>query len=1004
MIYYVSFEESFMSDITLGLDIGSNSIGWALLDTEGEKVVDCGVRIFPEGVDRNTKGAEISKCANRREARLARRNRWRKAMRKDKLVRLLQRNDLLPKCDIEILELMNINPYSLRAKGLKEKLSRHEIGRAIFHLNQRRGFWSNRKSTTKSEDSIVKKKATELDNKIQESNCKTLGEYLASLDRDENRIRGWYTFRSMYEYEFDKLWEKQIEFYDDLTTELGAEIKNTIFFQRPLKPCDELIGDCECEQGQKHCPKASYYARRFRILQDINNLRIHNPDGTEQELTNDQRQFILDELWSKKEVKFSALRKKLDLLETQLFNLEEGSADKKEPKLKGDEFNAQLKSILKKQFAELSTADILEINEIIIDNNFSDEKVIEILTNQHSFSSEQAEKAADISLPSKYANHSVLALQKLLPYMEKGMLVHQAKEVVYGKPESIKDNVKSVSKLPSPEDLRNPIVNRALVEMRKVVNTILREYGKPCSIYVEMARDIKSSKEQRDKNRLQQWKNEQANKEARDELIKMRINKPSRDDIIKYKLWQECGKVCPYTGKPISQNALFGEHPEFQIEHIIPYSRSLDDSYMNKTLCWVHENIDKGNKTPYEYYAESKPEQFEKIQQRIAVLPYAKRKRFWQKEVELDSFVQRQLNDTRYINKKTVEYLKMLGVTVMGTRGQATSELRHQWGLNNILDYTGAGLKNRDDHRHHAVDAAVTAVTRNKHLHALAGSKYVAAGERGLELDPPWEKFREQLEEKVNQINVSHRVSRKVSGQLHEETSYGLTGIKDSKGQDIFVYKKPLEALTIAMVNKIVDPVVKQMIINRLSEFGVDPEKKGSIPKEVWKEPLYMKSKKGKGPLIKKVRIRDVFNNMIFINDENGKPYRAVAPGNNHHIEIFEYEDKKRQVKRDAKVVTLYEAISRLRKKEPVICRDYGDNKKFICSLAQNEMVMLADKDGDMDLYRVQKMNINKQIYFRHHTAANIDNDSQLIRKQATLFNGDKVTVDPIGRIFPAND
>ena len=997
-----------MSDITLGLDIGSNSIGWALLDTEGEKVVDCGVRIFPEGVDRDTKGAEISKCANRREARSARRNRWRKAMRKDKLVRLLQRNDLLPQSDIEILDLMNVDPYLLRAKGLKEKLSRHEIGRAIFHLNQRRGFWSNRKSTTKSEDGIVKKKATELDNKIQEANCQTLGEYLASLDRDENRIRGWYTFRSMYEYEFDKLWEKQIEYDSDLTSETGCEIKNTIFFQRPLKPCDDLIGDCELENGHKHCPKASYYARRFRILQDVNNLKIHNPDGTELELTNDQRQIILDELWSKKEAKFSALRKKLDMFETQLFNLEEGSADKKEPKLKGDEFNSQLKNILKKQFTELSTADIIEINEIVIDNNFSDEKVIEILVNQHSFSLEQAEKAVDISLPSKYANHSVLALQKLLPYMEKGMLVHQAKEAVYGKPESKKENTKSVNKLPSPDDLRNPIVNRALVEMRKVVNTILREYGKPDSIYVEMAREIKSSKEQRKKIHFDNENNRKENEKAREELIKMKITKPSRDDIIKYKLWIECGTKCPYTGKMISQNALFGTQPEFQIEHIIPYSRSLDDSCMNKTLCDVHENIKKGNKTPYEYYAESKPQEFEQILQRIKVLPYHKRKKFWQKEVELDSFIQRQLNDTRYINKKTVEYLKMLGIPVIGTRGQATSELRHQWGLNNILDYTGAGLKNRDDHRHHAIDAAVTAVTRNKHLQALAGSKYVPAGEKGLEFGPPWEKFREQLEEKVNQINVSHRVSRKVSGQLHEETSYGLTGIKDSKGQDVFVYKKPLETLTIAMVNKIVDPVVKQIIIDRLSEFDVDPEKKGSIPKETWKEPLYMKSKKGKGPLIKKVRIRDVFNNMIFINDENGKPYRAVAPGNNHHIEIFEYKDKKGQVKRDAKVVTLYEAMSRLRKKEPVICRDYGDDKVFICSLAQNEMVMMEMEDGTYSLHRIQKLIQDGRIVLRPHTFAGKVSESDkpplIQRKNYNTLKGYKVSVDPIGRIFPAND
>ena len=1017
-----------MSNITLGLDIGSNSIGWALVDTDGEQIIDCGVRVFPEGVDRDAKGAEISKNENRRLARSARRNRWRKAMRKDILVRLLQRNDLLPKDVNAILELMNLDPYMLRARGLKEQLSNYEIGRALFHLNQRRGFWSNRK-TAKKEDGVVTKEATALAEKIEESGCITLGEYLASLDRDENRIRGIYTFRSMYENEFELFWKRQLEFNSELSQELGDKIKDTIFYQRPLKPCDELIGNCELEEGYKHCPRASYYARRFRILQDVNNLKIHNQDGTEQELNEEQRKLILEELYEKKDVKFSSIRKKLNLWETQLFNLEEGAADKKEPKLKGDEFNSQLKTILgKKRFESLSTADIIEINEIIIDNKFTDEHVKSLLMEQHNFSEEQAEKSINISLPSKYANYSELALQKLLPHMENGMLTHLAEKEVYGEFQPKKKKSEAEDYLRQPEDLRNPIVIRALVETRKVVNALIREYGKPGSIYVEMARDIKSSKEQRKKIHFQNEDNRKENEKARDELLIMGI-KPSHDDIIKYKLWQECGRVCPYTGKSISQSSLFGTHPEFQIEHIIPYSRSLDDGFMNKTLCWVNENIDKGNQTPYEYYAESKPEQFEKILQRIKVLPYHKRKRFWQKEVKSD-FIERQLNDTRYINKKTVEYLKMLGINVWGTRGQATSELRHQWGLNNILDYTGAGLKNRDDHRHHAIDAAVTAVTRNKHLRELAGSKYVKAGEREAEFRPPWKDFREQLEEKVNKVNVSHRVCRKASGRLHEDTNYGLgkeareyfakgqfesdecrqisanTWICEKELE--YIYSRPLTDIikTATDIRLIPDSAVniKESVVRRLSDNGVSVKDEKQKVSDLFKTPLFLQSESGRKIEVKKVRFRVNKSNMLVFMNEKKVPYRACPPGSNHHIEIFETTDTKGRLKRTFRVISTVEAISRTLNNQPIINKIYSEGHCFKYSLSINEMFMLELDDNTEVLHRVQKISNNGQVFFRPHTYAGELKEQKAISKVPNQLKGYKVTVDPIGRIFPAND
>jgi CRISPR-associated endonuclease Csn1 len=1008
------FKVQIMSKYTLGLDIGSNSIGWALLDTgKSPKIVDLGVRVFPEGVDRDTKGAEKSKNATRREARGARRNRWRRTYRKDKLVRMLRRAGLLPVERNTFEKLMEIDPYPLRAKGLDEKLSLHELGRLLFHINQRRGFKSNRKTGEAKEDGVVKKGASNLQKAIDESGCQTIGEYFAKINPEEERIRTHYTFRSMYEHEIDLLWQKQSEFYPDILSEQVKEkIKDkTIFYQRPLKPTDELIGECSLEAAQKRCPRSDWYARRFRILQDVNNLKIYNPNGAEQGLSDEKRKIVLKEMLSKKDVSFDSLRKRIGLIEAQTFNVEEGQADKKKAKLKGDEFAAQMRSkkiLGAKKWNSLDIKDQIEINEALIADEIDDITFVKMLIEQHDFTEGQAMATIEVTLPQRYMSFSKLAIQKLLPHMENGLLTSEAIKKVYGE-KAIEEEKLALDKLLMPEDLRNPVVNQALFEIRKVVNAIIKEYGKPDKIAIEMARDVHGGKKQREETHLKMWKNEQRNEQARKELIENTdIKNPTRDDIIKYKLWEECGKVCPYTGRSIPQYGLFGDNPEFQVEHIIPYSRCLDDSFMNKTLCEVHENIHvKKNQTPYEAYS-SDPEKFEAILQRIKVLLYPKRKKFWQEKTELDDFIQRQLNDTRYITRETIKYLKRLGVHVYGTKGKITGELRHSWGLNNILDFTGSGLKNRDDHRHHAIDAAVVVVTRNKHLRELARTKY-AVDDNSFE--QPWPNFRQEVQDRINQINVSHRTTKKISGQLHEETSYGPTGLKDDKGQDIFVYRKKLEDLTMPMVGKIVDTVVQKIVIERLKEHGLNPDKKQTMPKEVWSEPLYMKSKTGNGPRIKKVRIREVFNNMIMLKDKNRKPYRAVAPGNNHHIEIFEYKDKKGNTKRNGKVVTMFEAVGRSQNNEPVVNRDHGPDTKFICSLAKNEMFMLELDDGSQILHRIQKITQSGKsisIILRPHTYAGQvkDTDSPPIiqRRSPNTLKGYKVTVDPLGRIHRAND
>ncbi len=320
------------------------------------------------------------------------------------------------------------------------------------------------------------------------------------------------------------------------------------------------------------------------------------------------------------------------------------------------------------------------------------------------------------------------------------------------------------------------------------------------------------------------------------------------------------------------------------MDHILPYSKSLDDSLMNKALCFRTQNDEKGQRTVYEWLAETKPAKYEEILQRAARLPIEirnrKRAKFSQKTCELEQFINRQLTDTAYITILVTEYIRTLGVDVLGSKGQLTAEQRYDWGLNTILRDDGRNSKNREDHRHHAIDAIVIALTNRSRLQQLARRMPDEA------LPPPWQTFREDVERIIDTINVSHRASRKVSGALHEETTYGLTQkkpggeIKDRPWakqwieQDrVYVLRKSLEALSLNEVAKIRDERVREIVIARLKEFGLiagrqitdesaDGEEHSSgksIPKRVWEKPLLLLPRKPKegqtGMVIRKVRL-----------------------------------------------------------------------------------------------------------------------------------------------------
>ena len=1044
-----------MGKLSLGIDLGSNSLGWALIDEERKALVRMGVRVFPEGVDRDKQGGEKSKNETRRVARGMRRQIARRARRRRALRHALINAGLLPEAaglpigDAQRVAFDGLDPYELRRRALVEKLAPHELGRLLIHISQRRGFKSNRKQDRKNkkENSAMLEEISELANKITASGHQTIGQHLASI-RNESplvRIRGKHTRRDMYEQEFDKIWQVQSQFHPNLLSEKlkhGSEgrqnypidpkairgknllerfgLHGLIFFQRPLYWPASVIGHCELEPRLKRAPRADRRVQRYRLLTEVNNLRILDNAGVDRPLTPEQRDTLIKALAPVEKLTFDQIRKKLDLLENTRFNLQAGDRDN----LKGITTDAVLakKGLLSKAWTnEEDEAKKNRLVSAIIEGN--EDRVRKLAVSEWNCAAGVIEDLVDLDLGDGYASLSLHAVKQLLPYLEKGLPLTSRDDSPSALKEAgyIRADQKTVHQqkfLPDPlaagAQITNPLVRHALFEVRKVVNAILRELvyrdgHELATIHVEMAREVKGSGDAR-KKQSQDMRDRERKRDEIAEKIRTHGVKPTREAITRYLLWDEQHHVCPYSGNAISISQLFGG--EIDIDHILPRFRSLDDSLNNRVVCFRAENAQKGDRTPHEWLAQSDPARYEKMLERVASWPYAKTKRFHQPDVSLDDFFARQFVDTAYITTQVLGYIRCLGADVIATKGQHTSELRYHWGLNTVLRDDDLELKNREDHRHHAVDALVIALTTRSRLQQLARI-YRQGGTTatGEVLPEPWPQFRDETQREVNQINVSHRVSRKVQGALHEDTFYGPTvkrpidaskprpwakGWIEKEGE--FVVRKPVEALTPSMVEEIRDPVIKQLVIERLAKFGIEPGSKKAISKDVWREPLLMKS----GMPVKKVR--------LIRRDQTIRPIRGgavfVKPGSTHHLCIFEFKDAKGKTIREPKFVSMLEAMDRLKLKQDLIQRTHSaiPEAKFLMSLSSGEMFLAQFNGKERLVVFKTAASTSRQMWFYSHTDARPSANKEIYSAMPNTFQAKKLTIDPIGRIRWAND
>ena len=1054
---------------TLGLDVGTNSIGWAAVElgADGEPcgVLGMGVRIFSDGRDTQS---EASNAADRRTARGGRRRRSRYVDRRRRLLNALAELGLAAADESERAPTNPQDPYELRARALDEPLSPRDLGRALFHLNQRRGFKSNRKTDRgdESEKSAMRERMSNLRERLQPGGARTLGEYLARRRRDGETVlarpdEDFYPDRAMLESEFDVIRDAQAPHHALSAADWDA-LREAIFFQRPLKPVDP--GTCRFEKDEARAPKALPSFQEFRILADANNLRATVGTDPERCLDDDERGRVLNRLRSGKDVNLTAKDGKpaklvgLRMPPNAALNLAAGGR----AKIAGDE-TAKLLCKLKlfgKRWHDLPLAERDEIVRFLLETEDPDE-VEDKARADWGLDGAHAEAVANASLPSGYGSLSEKAIRNMLPHLERGEIYSKAAEAA-GYHHSDFRNADAREALPyygevltryavggNPNEhgeaerygrVSNPTVHVGMNQIRRVVNELIAAYGKPRDIVVELARELKMNREQKLDYQRRQRENERRNARRRETLESAGLP-DNHDNLRKMRLWEEQGDVharfCPYTGETLSFEMVMSERTE--TDHILPFSRTWDDSMANMVVCVSGSNRVKGDRSPFEAFGHNPAGyDYDAIRALAAKLPRNKRWRFLPDAMERyendeRGFLARQLNETRYLSRLVRDYLACLydgtteGVKVRVVPGVLAALLWRGWGLEGILSESPDGEtrgKQRDDHRHHAIDAFVVANTTQGMLQrfsrAAASYDGDALTQRLASLVPePWGGFsREYLKRRLDEIIVSHKPDRgsagengNTSGQLHNGTAYGMTE-RSQDGARGVTHRKPVsEFKRRADLEKVRNDSLKAELMALWDEVHAEGGSAADFAERAKRVGIL---RNGRRQRVRSVRVIENVK-VVPISDRSGRPYKGYKTDGNEFADIWRMRDGIWKIvvvptfhanQPDFDIETFRPTTSRGKhagKPDPIA--------KRVARIYKNDMCALGEGD-ERRIFRVRKITNPTRggalIFLDPHNESNMDArvrkgetaDTKTSAKALREQGFRPVRVDAIGRVL----
>ena len=678
-------------------------------------------------------------------------------------------------------------------------------------------------------------------------------------------------------------------------------------------------------------------------------MRITDEFGT-RKLTEIERQILIDLPYKLKTVNYQQVRNALTTLSPNaLFNIRYHQKDKKGEIKSSDKIEKDTKFIEMKFWHKIK--ETLEGNgrktewqSLSSNHNLLDEigTVFTICKNDERRKALLSGKIKeDQDILNILCNHvdftctvnlSLEALKNILPFMEQGDDYDTAWRKVYPPQSTKKESV--LPPIPA-DEIRNPVVLRALSQARKVINGVVRRYGPPARIHIETAREVgKSFKDRKEIEKRQEENRKDREKAAAKfrEYFPNFVGEPKSKDILKLRLYEQQHGKCLYSGKEINLGRL-NEKGYVEIDHALPFSRTWDDSFNNKVLVLGSENQNKGNQTPYEYFnGKDNSREWQEFKARVETsrFPRSKKQRILLQKFDEDGFKERNLNDTRYVNRFLCQFvadrMRLTGKgkrRVFASNGQITNLLRGFWGLRKVR---------AENDRHHALDAVVVACStvamqqkitrfvRYKEMNAFDGKTIdKETGEvlhQKTHFPQPWEFFAQEVmirvfgkpdgksefeeadtpeklrtllaeklssrpeavHEYVTPLFVSRAPNRKMSGQGHMET------VKSAKRLDegISVLRVPLTQLKLKdlekMVNREREPKLCEGLKARLEAHKDDPTK-------AFAEPFYKYDKAGnRTQQVKAVRVEQVQKTGVWVRNHNGIADNATMV----RVDVFE--------------------------------------------------------------------------------------------------------------------
>lgn len=770
--------------------------------------------------------------------------------------------------------------------------------------------------------------------------------------------------------------------------------------------------------GPKVAPKSSPLFQLCRIYEAVNNIRLTRPDGSPRDITPEERAKIVAHLQSSAALSFAALKKLLKekaLIADQLTS---------KSGLKGNSTRVALAAALQPypqyhhlldmeletrmmtvQLTDEETGEVTEREVAVVTDSYVRQPLYRLWHILYSIEERDAMRRALITqlgmkeedldgglldqlyrldfVKPGYGNKSAKFICKLLPQLQQGLGYSEACAAVgyrhSNSPTSEEITERTLlEKIPllQRNELRQPLVEKILNQMINLVNVLKAEYGID-EVRVELARELKMSREERERMAEGNRRREKENKAIAEKIRECGLF-PTKSRIRKYMLWEEAGEKCLYCGQILTlSQCLNGD--DMEVEHIIPKSVLYDDSYGNKTCACRRCNKEKGNRTALEYIRAKgwEAEYMERINGLLdkKAISYSKHQRLrWLKEDIPSDFLERQLRLTQYISRQAMAILQQGIRRVSASEGGVTARLRSLWGYDDILHtlnldrYDSMGetervsregetteklritnWSKRMDHRHHAIDALVVASTRQGYIQRLnrvsSESEREAMSEEievqkatktdKLSLLERWLTQRPHLSvrtvsDKVAEILISYRPGKRV---VTRGRNIYLRHGKKCVQSGLLVPRGPLSKETVygqitvngepqivckydlhSLKAKDVDYVVDLALRKRLKELLAQHEGK---EKEAFAGDVYMDEAGTQGP-IRSVRCftgLDRAKMKAVKYDEQGEAVGFVATQNNHHLAIY----RTPKGKLVESIVTFWDAVDRARYGIPLV-------------------------------------------------------------------------------------